>query len=69
MIGLDIPDGRKSWTPSNYGMNSCLPEPLCSWPRSSSREFKIRVPFFLSSILVGEPSQPKKLGEKGHWGT
>ena len=28
--------------------------------RSSSREVGIRVPFVLWSILVGEPSQPKK---------
>ena len=33
--------------------------------RPSSREVRIRVPtLFLSSILVGEPSQPKKGGER-----
>ena len=32
--------------------------------RSSSREVRIRVPFFLQSILVGEPSQPKKGRER-----
>ena len=35
--------------------------------RCSSREVRIRVPYCLWSILVGEPSQPKK-GEKGHLG-
>ena len=39
--------------------------------RSSSREVRIRVPtFFRTSILVGEPSEPKIVDEKGHyWGT
>ena len=37
--------------------------------KSSSREDRIRVPFCCSPILVGEPSQPKRL-VKGHsWGT
>ena len=43
------------------------PSPSSSPSRSSSREVGIRVPtFFRTSILVGELSQPKKLGEKGH---
>ena len=36
-----------------------------SLSRSSSREVRIRVPFFLQSILVGESSQPKKVGKMG----
>ena len=34
-------------------------------PRSSSREVRIRVPTF-SVVHLGEPSPPKKVGEKGH---
>ena len=30
-------------------------------PRFSSREVRMRVPFFLQSILVGEPSRKKKM--------
>ena len=36
--------------------------------RSSRREVRIRVPF-LKSILVGEPSQTKKLVKGLYWGT
>ena len=39
-------------------------ETLKTKTRSSSREVRIRVPFFLQSILVGEPSSQKRVTEK-----
>ena len=36
-------------------------------PSSSSREVRIRVPFFLQSILVGEPSPQKKGKRAPSW--
>ena len=40
--------------------SQCIHTQQKNTTRSSSREVRIRVPFFLESILVGEPSQPKK---------
>ena len=58
-----------NWIPMNQ---ACFPDHdfhcfsevgQFSW--CSSREVRIRVPFFRTFILVGEPS-PQKRGEKGH---
>ena len=35
---------------------------------SSSREIRIRVPFFLQSMLVGEPSPQKRNGKRARLG-
>ena len=70
--GFDPPRKRQS---ANTGQTTWTPLPgwvrsyAVSCSRSSSREVRIRVPLFLESILVGEPS-PQEETVKGHyWGT
>ena len=47
---------------------SCRSARIACTSRSCSREARIRVPFFLSSTLVGEPSPKKKLVKVGTTG-
>ena len=56
--------------PERSGFNiTSLTSMMFTFSRSSSGEVRIRVPFSLYSVSIGEPSS-KKGGDKGHyWGT
>ena len=60
------------WPTSLLGGCRLCSEQLVALPRSSCREVRIRVPFFLQSILVKEPPPPqnKSKGKRARsWGT